>query len=86
MQERSNKLIKILFSIRVCLWIIALISTIYWMYYSFKLYLVGISDVHTYATILRPILYTCVIIAVAAIALSFYLRSIAVKIKKEMEA
>ncbi len=75
--------IKILFVIRVCLWITALISTAYWMYYSVKLHIDGIYDVHEYATALRPILYSCVAIAVAAVAISFGLHVLTVKIKNK---
>ena len=79
---KSETQIRILFAIRVCLWITALVSTIYWMYYSVKLHMDGIYDVHVYATILRPILYTCLAISIVAIAISFSLHMLSVKIKK----
>ena len=71
---------KILFGTRICLWIIALASTIYWMYFSAKLHAEGIFDYEEYATTLRPVLYTCLIIAVVAICISFALRALGKKL------
>ena len=64
-----------IFAIRVCLWIIALVSTVYWIYYSIKLHRLGIFDPGEYSTLLRPVLYTCLIIAVVAVCVSFALRA-----------
>ncbi len=75
--------IKVLFIIRICLLIVALTATIWWMYYSVKLHIDGIYDVHEYATILRPVLYVCVAISVAAIAVSFALHMLSVNIRKK---
>ena len=72
---------KILFIIRVCLWITAFVSTAYWMYYSVKLHMDGIFDYHTYAALLRPVIYPCLIISVAAICLSFALYALSKKLK-----
>ncbi len=82
MQDKDKKLIKIFFSIRVCLWIVALVSTIYWIYYSVKLHLNGIFDPAEYSTLLRPVLYTCLIIAIVAVCISFALHAWSVRIKK----
>ena len=64
---------------RICLWIIALTATIYWIYYSVKLHNDGIFDPAEYSTALRPVLYTCLIISLAAVALSFALYRIGKK-------
>ncbi len=67
---------KTLFIIRICLWIIALASTIYWNYYSIMLHRNGIYDPAEYATLMRPVLYTCLIISIVAIVISFILFAI----------
>ena len=82
MKEKAEKQVKILFICRIIMWIIALVATIYWMYVSFKIYADGIFDAFSYAEILRPVFYPCVIISVAAIAVSFILRWISDKIKE----
>ncbi|MBQ3798294.1 MAG: hypothetical protein II842_18790 [Butyrivibrio sp.] len=61
---------------RICLWIVALTATIYWIYYSIKLHNDGIFDPSEYSTLLRPVLYTCLIISILAICISFALRAI----------
>ena len=83
MQMKSETRIRILFAIRVILWITALAATVVWMYYSVKLHIDGIYDVHEYATILRPVLYTCLAISFAAIAISFGLHMLTVRIRKK---
>lgn len=75
------KSVKILFCCRAFLWLVAAVSTGYWMYLSCKLYAIGIHDVHEYAQHFRKPFYTCVIIAVVAIVISLILRSISDKIK-----
>lgn len=62
-----------LLATRICLWIIAFATTAYWIYYSIKLHHEGVFDPAEYSTALRPVLYTCLIIAVAAVAISFVL-------------
>jgi len=81
-----EKKIKLLFAARVILWIIALISTGYWMWYSGELYDEGFYDPFQYSSRLRPVLYTGVIIAVAAICISFVLYGVSRKLKKQMNA
>ena len=81
MKNTSDK-IKILFIIRVCLWIVAFASTVYWIYYSFKLHLDGVFEYHTYATMLRPVLYPCLLISVSAVCLSFALYAVSKSWKK----
>ena len=75
--------ILILFIIRVCLWITALVSTGYWIWYSAKLHRDGIFDPYEYSTLLRPVLYTCVGITVAAVAVSFALYALTKRIRKK---
>ena len=80
-----SKKIRILFVGRVILWIIALVSTGYWMWYSGELYELEISNTEEYAARLRPVLYTGIIVAVAAIGISFLLYAQSQKLKKSME-
>ena len=75
----SDKKIKGLFIARVCLWITALVSTVYWIYYSVKLHNAGIFDPAEFATRFRPVFYTCLVISILAVALSFVLHAISKK-------
>ena len=83
MKKKAEIQIKIIFVVRILLWVTAFASTAYWIWYSFKLYHDGIFLPEDYSPLMRPVLYRGVIIAVAAIVLSFVLRSVAVKIKKK---
>ena len=74
MIEELQKKVRILFICRACLWTIAAGASIYWIYWSFKLYEIGIHEVHEYATVLRPKLYGGLVLSFACIALSFWLR------------
>lgn len=74
-----------LFLARICLWVVAFAATAYWIWYDFSLYQQGIVDVYEHAGLLRPVFYGGVIIAVVSICISFYLRSISDKIKKEIK-
>ena len=78
-----NKIVRILFIIRIFLWIIAAVATFYWIVWSFKLYNMGIFDVHEYSSYLRPILAKGLLVAAVSICLSFILRSISDKLKKK---
>lgn len=82
MKKKAEIKIKIIFGIRIFLWVTAFASTAYWIWYSFKLYNDGIVLPEEYSPLLRPVLYRGIIISVAAIVLSFVLRSVARKIKK----
>ena len=84
MRTKVEKKIRVLLIIRICLWIVAAVSTIYWISFSVKLHMEGIYDVHTYATILRPVLYTCLVISLAAVCMSFVLHALAVRIRRGM--
>lgn len=83
--KKVDKRVKILFVFRVLLWIIAAGATIYWIYWSFHLYTIGIHIVNDYATVMRPILYKSVAVSAVAILISFKLHAISEKIKKEGE-
>ena len=83
MSNKAEKTVKILFICRIVMWITALVPTIYWIYLSFKIYADGIFDAYSYAEILRPVFYPCVLISVAAIIISFILRRISDGIKKK---
>lgn len=61
---------KHLWVIRVLLWLVSLGITIYWIAYSFYLYESGVHDPHTYATILRPKLYACLIVTALLLFIS----------------
>lgn len=74
MNAQELNTIKKLFYCRICLWVIALVSTIYWMYWSFHLYTLGYEDEHTYATMLRPIFTKALLLSLVAIGISFILR------------
>ena len=78
-----NKIVRILFIIRIILWITAAVATYNWIGWSFKLYNMGIFDVHEYSGYLRPILGRDLLIAAVSICLSFILRSISDKLKKK---
>lgn len=79
-----KKIIRILFIIRIILWIIATVATFYWIVWSFKLYNMGIFDVHEYGKFFRPIFGRGLLIAVVSICLSFILRSISDKLKEKI--
>ena len=75
-------IVRILFIIRIILWIAAAAATYYWISWSFKLYNMGIYDVHEYSGYLRPVLAKGLFIAVGCICLSLILRKISDKLKK----
>ena len=77
----DDKKIKIFFCIRVVLWIIALGATIYWIYWSFHIYALGIIDEHAYAVMFRPIFAKSLLVSVVAIGVSFILRITSDRIK-----
>jgi len=82
--DKTNT-IKKLFYCRICLWVIALVSTIYWIYYSFYLYSIGIMDEHEYATALRPVFAKALLISLVAVGISFILRRISDNIKDSIK-
>ena len=86
MQKKTKTQITILFLCRLFLWIVALGSTVYWVRYSVQLHENGIFDPHEYATALRPVLYTCLIISVAAVCISFVLYARSAKLKSSTRA
>lgn len=77
----SKQKIKVLFGCRICLWVTALIATVYWIYWSFHIYSFGVMDEHEYAVLFRPIFAKALLVSVGAIVLSFILRSISDHIK-----
>ena len=79
----QNMKLKCIFAARVCLWTIALAATIRWIYYSVKLHMDGIYDVHTYAELLRPVLYICLAVSVISICISFALYALGKRIKSK---
>ena len=81
--EKAKKTIKTIFIIRICLWVVAAVSTGVWIWYSFKLTHDGIFDPYEYATLLRPVMYTGIVVAVVAVLLAFLLRRITVEIKRQ---
>ena len=85
MKKKTKVTLITLLVIRILLWATALVSTIYWIYYSFDLYRQGYIIPEEYSPRLRPVVYTCVLIAVAAIALSFLLHAIGKRIKDKAE-
>ncbi len=83
--KKRDKLVKIIFGIRICLWVVALGLTVHWIYWSFKLYAMGILDVYDYAKHFRPLFYQDLIITFIVICLSFLLRSISDRIKGKIK-
>lgn len=83
LDNKTNSKIKALLVARVCLWITAAVSTGYWVYYSIKLHRDGIFDPTEYATALRPVLYTCLVIAITAVCISFALHFWSKKLKEK---
>lgn len=79
----EGKIVKILFGIRILLWLVAAGATAYWIYWSMHLYTLGVENEYEYARALRPIFTKGLLISVAAIVISFLLRSISDKIKKD---
>ena len=78
---KKEKVVKGIFIIRIVLWIIALCATIYWIYWSFKLYTMGIYNEYEYAANLRPIFTKGILISVGAVIISFILRAVSDKMK-----
>lgn len=84
-QETVKKKIKQMFIIRVCLWVVAAVSTIIWMWYSQELYRQEIFDPHEYATRLRPVLYICLAIAIASVIVCFILHAKSSRLKRQLK-
>lgn len=80
----NAKKVKSIFICRIFLWLVAFISTVYWIYWSFHLYTLGYADEHEYAVVFRPIFAKGLFISLGAICLSFILRSISDSIKKNI--
>ncbi len=85
MKKKQKPQVIALFIARVCLWIVAFVSTVYWMRYSAKLHSMGIYAPEEYSPLMRPVLYTCLIIAFVAVCISFALHALSVRIKKKDE-
>lgn len=79
----EDKRVKILFIIRSILWVIALAATVYWIYWSFKLYELKIFDPYSYAKEFRPIFTRGLLVSGTSICISLILRGISDRIKKE---
>lgn len=77
----DDKKIKIMFVCRVVLWIVSLVATVYWIYWSFHLYTLGYMDEHEYAVAFRPIFGKSLLASILAIGISFVLRIISDKSK-----
>ncbi len=80
-RKKAKIQLRILFIVRICLWVVAFAFTAYWIWYSFKLTYDGVFEPSEYATLLRPVLYRNFLISVGAVALSFILFFISRKIK-----
>lgn len=78
----KNRIVRILFFIRVVLWVVALAATVYWIVWSFKLYEMGIHDENDYGRHLRPILGRGLLISFGSIIFSLILRSVSDRIKR----
>ena len=82
-----EKKIRTLFIFRILMWLTCAFGCGYWIYWSFKLYeiLPEDYDAHMYATSFRPYFNTGIIISLISLAVSFILRFISDKYKKEMK-
>lgn len=80
--RNTDKIVKVLFGIRIVLWVIALAATIYWIYWSFYIYETGIHLVEDYAKAFRPIFGKSLLVTIISILVSFLLRHISDKLKK----
>lgn len=83
--EQLEKKVKIIWYTRICLWIVALIGCLYWIVWSFKLYNMGIHDVHEYTAIFRPIFAKGLLVSLVSIVICFGLRSISDKCKAQIK-
>lgn len=80
--EKARKSIKVIFGIRIALWVVALVATVYWIVWSFKIYAMGIYDAYSYAEMLRPVITKGLIISVLSIIICFVLRHISDTLKQ----
>ena len=78
----EDKRVKALFIMRAVLWVIALAATVYWIYWSFKLYELEIYDPYSYAKEFRPIFTRGLLISGGSICISLSLRGISDRIKR----
>ncbi len=83
LRGETDKRVRVLFIIRVCLWVGALAATIYWIVWSFRVYELGYYDPYEYAGVFRPIFWKGFLTACGCIAVSLILRTVSDKIKKE---
>jgi len=79
---KAQKAVKIIFGVRIVLWVVALGATLYWAYWSFKIYALGIFDVYEYAEIFRPIFRRGLLISIGAIIICLILRRFSDTIKE----
>ncbi|MCR4727930.1 MAG: hypothetical protein K5796_04685 [Lachnospiraceae bacterium] len=83
MEDKAKKQVKIIFAVRILLWIIAFASTLVWVIYNFKLNAEEISDPAEFAARFRPLFYTCLGISVIAVCVAFALYMVSKKIKEK---
>lgn len=85
MQENAFRKIRILFYMRIVLWVIAIAATVYWIYWSFRIYEMGIHLVEDYAAAFRPIFGKSLLVTAISIAISLGLRRISDNIKTNIK-
>ncbi|MCR5205400.1 MAG: hypothetical protein K6E47_10105 [Lachnospiraceae bacterium] len=83
--KQFEKKIRILFIIRIVMWIICAAGCVYWIYWSFKLYEIEEFEVHTYATHFRPYFNLGITISLVSITISLILRLISDSYKRAMK-
>lgn len=81
--REQKKSVQVLFILRMFCWITAASATLYWIWWSFHLYNIGIHDVHEYAENLRPVFGWGLFIALVSVIISFILRAISDEIKRQ---
>lgn len=74
LEQAYQKKIKIIFCIRILMWIICAAGCIYWIYWSFELYRRGIYDVHEYGPAFRPHFRLGLMISACSLTVSIALR------------
>ena len=79
-----EKKIRILFICRIVMWVICAAGCAYWIYWSFKLYMIMEFEVHAYATAFRPHFNLGITISLVSITISLLLRLKSDSYKKAM--
>lgn len=83
MEDKAKKQVKLIFAVRILLWITAFAATLVWVIYNFKLSAEEIFDPAEFAAGFRPLFYTCLVISIIAVCVAFALHMVSKKIKEK---